>query len=272
MPVLDRAGQRAGGRARRGARRERRRRRCRAARYGAEDFAAPPAAQDPAALAAREVAATRAYLRFATDLSKGVLTPSAVVEDITRKPARAGARPRCSPRSRRRRWPEALQGFEPQDPDYRRLMAEKARLEAHGRSRRLGPGGRRGADAASGRRAARGWPSCGRGWRGSATSRRRPRWPAPGFDDGLTQAVAQFQRDYGLNDDGVVGRDDARGDERADRDAAGAGGGQPRADALDERRPGAALPRRQHPRLHRDALRGRRAGLDTRRWWWARPT
>ena len=108
------------------------------ARYGAEDFAAPPAAQDPAALAAREVAATRAYLRFATDLSKGVLTPSAVVEDITRKPV---APPPAALLAALETAPvaAALQGFEPQDPDYRRLMAEKARLELMGRTGAWGP-------------------------------------------------------------------------------------------------------------------------------------
>ena len=45
------------------------------ARYGMADLAEPVDAADPAALAEREVAATQAYLRFATDLSKGVHRP-----------------------------------------------------------------------------------------------------------------------------------------------------------------------------------------------------
>ena len=86
----------------------------------------------------REVAASRAYLRFAGDLSAGVLDPGAVVEEITRKPARPApaallaaleAQPVAA----------ALQGFEPQDPDYARLMAEKARLEIIGRTDSWGP-------------------------------------------------------------------------------------------------------------------------------------
>ena len=231
------------------------------ARYGAEDFAAPPAGQDPAALAAREVAATRAYLRFATDLSKGVLTPSAVVEDITRKPA---APPPAALLAALETAPvaAALQGFEPQDPDYRRLMAEKTRLELMGRTGAWGPAVADGADAASGRRR----PAGGRG-AGAAGAARLSRADGrggrrPASTTAWPQAVAQFQRDYGLNDDGVVGAMTlaamnapigtrlAQVAVNLERMRWMNGDPEPRA------------PRGQHPRLHGDALRGRQARLD----------
>ena len=116
-----------------------------------------------------------------------------------------------------------LRGLEPASPDYRRLVAEKARLEALARTRRWGPA------VADG-------PTLHPGDTGPRVAELRARLarlgyvrrpsgePGPGFDAALTQAVQRFQRDHGLNDDGVVGRNDAGGDQRAGRDAAGAGG------------------------------------------------
>jgi murein L,D-transpeptidase YcbB/YkuD len=173
------------------------------ARYGSEDFAAPTDGRDPAALAAREVGATRAYLRFAADLAKGVLAPSAVIEEITRKPAAPPPAALLAALGEAS-VAEALQGFEPQDPDYRRLMAEKARLEVMGRTGAWGP------EVAAG-------PTLHPGDDDPRVAEVRSRlarlgYLAPtsevagtGFDDPLKQAVARFQRDYGLSDDGVVG-------------------------------------------------------------------
>ena len=171
-------------------------------RYGSEDFATPVGAGADAA-AARELAATQAYLRLATDLSKGVLKPSAVVEDISRKPsapppaallAALGTQPVA----------EAVQGFEPQDPDYARLVAEKARLEIIGRTDSWGPAVGDGETLHPGEADPR-----------VAELRIRlarlgylvPTTDTAGadFDAGLAEAVKRFQLDYGLNDDGVVG-------------------------------------------------------------------
>ena len=173
------------------------------ARYGMADLAEPVDAADPAALAEREVAATQAYLRFATDLSKGVIVPSAVIEDVTRKPV---APPPVALLAALETAPVAgaLEGFAPQDPDYRRLMAEKVRLELMGRTGSWGPAVAEG-------------PTLHPGEEGPRVAEVRARlarlgylaptaeMAGPEFDDGLAQAVAQFQRDYGLNDDGVVG-------------------------------------------------------------------
>ena len=75
------------------------------ARYGTADLAEPVDAADPAALAEREVAATQAYLRFATDLSKGVIVPLRSSSRTSPASRSRRPRPRSSPRSRPRRWP-----------------------------------------------------------------------------------------------------------------------------------------------------------------------
>ena len=86
----------------------------------------------------------------------------------------------------------------------RRLVAEKARLEIMGRTDSWGPAVAEG-------------PTLHPGDSGPRVAELRARlarlgYVVPtaeaagdGFDDGLAQAVEQFQRDYGLNDDGVVG-------------------------------------------------------------------
>ena len=129
--------------------------------------------------AAREVAATRAYLRFATDLSKGVLTPSAVVEDITRKPAGAaagraarrardgaGGRRRCRASSRRIRT-------------IARLMAEKTRLELMGRTGAWGPAVAEGPTLHPGDERPAGGRGAGAAGAARLSSCRRPRWRRP---------------------------------------------------------------------------------------------
>ena len=151
-----------------------------------------------------EVAAIRAYLRFAGDLSAGMLRPSRIDDEIDITPVRPTptamlARLDTAPLA------EVLTGFEPQSPDYRALIAEKARLEglvqgaawgpqvAAGPS--LHPGDNDGRVASLRARLARlgyGAPA------GDAAS--------PHFDPALSAAVEQFQRDHGLNADGVVGQ------------------------------------------------------------------
>ena len=99
---------------------------------------------------------------------------------------------------------QALAGLAPADPDYARLIAEKARLEALDRT---APGVRRCPTAAT----------LHPGDAGPRVAELRGRLARLGylvpdaelagsdFDPELQQAVEAFQRDYGLNDDGVVG-------------------------------------------------------------------
>ena len=96
-------------------------------------------------------------------------------------------------------------GLEPADPDYGRLIAEKARLEALARTASWGPevAGRR--DAAPGRDDPRVAELRGRlarlGYVGARRRARRAATSTPGW----STRSKRFQRDYGLNDDGVVG-------------------------------------------------------------------
>jgi murein L,D-transpeptidase YcbB/YkuD len=175
----------------------------------------PSARYDPAALTAlfdapgdaeaatREIAASRASLRFAGDLGAGILDPSAVNENITRNPARPSpaalmARLGSGPLD------AVLADLAPASPDYARLVAEKARLEALARAEDWGP-------------AVTDGPTLHPGDSGPRVAELRARLARLGyvvpdaetvgtrFDPALEQAVKAFQRDYGLNDDGVVG-------------------------------------------------------------------
>ena len=184
----------------------------------------------------REVALTRAYLAYAGDLSAGVIDPSAVDDDITRKPvaaagggaaraardragrrgagrARAG-RPRLPPADRReapaggsRRGPRAGVRRSPDGPTLHPEDSGPRVAELRARLARLGylaPGGEtRRPELRPGARGG------GQGVPGRPRPRRRRR------------------RRQG----------DARRGQRADRDAAGAGRGQPRAHPLDAARP-----------------------------------
>ena len=201
--------------------------------------------------------------RFARDLTAGVLVPSPVIADI-RSASRAAPRPAAllgaldtAPVA------EVLAGFAA--GRSRLWPADRREGAARGAGPDRAPGGRTVPDGATlhpgetepaGRGAAR------RGWRGSAISCRPPRSPGSDFDPTLQDAVEAFQRDYGLNDDGVVGAHDARRDQRAGRDA---GWRRWRSTSSGcaglNRDPGAALPPRQHPRLHRAADRGRQDHL-----------
>ena len=204
----------------------------------------------------QEVAATRAYLRLRQRPVGGRArrrrrsTPS-----ISRKPVRPAPAALLLAPLDTAPLAGGAAGLEPADPDYRRLIAEKRAARRHGADRELGPGGAGRPDAASRARPARGWPSCAPGWRGSATSRRAARRSTRRFDPALEAAVETFQARLRPRRRRRGRRRDARGGQRAGRDPAGAGGGQPRADALDGPRPRRALPLRQHPRLHRAARR-----------------
>ena len=85
-------------------------------------------------------------------------------------------------------------------------------------------------------------PSSAVGWRVSATSCRTRETGRHRLRSDLQTAVEAFQRDYGLNDDGVVGAMTLDAINAPVRDPARTGGRQPRAAALDERRLRRALP------------------------------
>jgi murein L,D-transpeptidase YcbB/YkuD len=149
------------------------------------------------------VAATVAYLRFAGDLSGGLLIPSKINPNMTRQPNRPtpAAMLAALPGGA---LPEVLQQFEPSSPDYRHLVAEKQRLEEQARTESWGP-------------AVSDGPTLHPGERGPRVSELRTRLARLGylapdseavdsvFDPSLEEAVRRFQSDYGLNDDGVVG-------------------------------------------------------------------
>ncbi len=174
-------------------------------RYDPEALATLFAEGTPmASAAAREVAASRSFLAFARDLSGGIVRPAAVApEYVDRKPqrpapavlmARLGAEPVAG----------LLHALQPQSPDYARLIAEKARLETLAQGASWGP------EVSDG-------PTLHPGEAGPRIAELRGRLARLGylaptseaastaFDADLVAAIEQFQRDYGLNDDGVVG-------------------------------------------------------------------
>ncbi len=172
-------------------------------RYRVETIAAEAPASDPAERARREVAAMQAYLRYATDLSTGILRPSKVNSEITRTPKRPAAATLMAPLSSQT-VAEALAGLQPADPDYARLIAEKARLEVLAQGASWGP-------------AVPDGPTLHPGESSPRVADLRARLARLGyvvpeselagtaFDESLADSVRQFQSDYGLNDDGVVG-------------------------------------------------------------------
>jgi murein L,D-transpeptidase YcbB/YkuD len=157
-----------------------------------------------AAPAALEVAASRAFLAFGHDVSGGIVRPSAVApEYVDRTPVRPTpealmARLAAEPVA------EVLRALEPKGPDYARLKTEKARLGQLARTASWGP------EVAEG-------PTLHPGDSDPRVAQLRGRLArlgyleptaevaSPVFDDALVSAIETFQRDYGLNDDGVVG-------------------------------------------------------------------
>jgi murein L,D-transpeptidase YcbB/YkuD len=183
-----------------------------AALLAAGDQALPAGRYDPEGLrtvagdgSAREVALTRAYLGYAGDLSVGVIDPSKVDADIiTRRPARPPAAVLLAPLAT---MPvaEALKGLQPADPDYRRLVAEKRRLETEARTASWGPAVSDGPtlhpEDSSPRVAELRARLARLGYLAPQGEALDPR-----FDPALEAAVKAFQADHGLVDDGVVGK------------------------------------------------------------------
>ncbi len=178
-----------------------------AARYDPAALAAALAGgSDPQALAEAELRATRTYLAYARDLNSGLLTPSRIDEEITTRPARPE---RAALLARAAAQPVAatLAGLEPASPEYRALMAEKARLEDRaavpdwgpevtaGKTMRTGDSGPRVAELRARLEA-----------RGFAPPADAPAAPDPArFDIGLEAALRRFQAETGLDADGLAG-------------------------------------------------------------------
>ena len=174
-----------------------------AARYDAEGlralFAAPGAS-----VPACEVAATRAFLRYAGDLNSGALRPSRIDPEIDVAPTRLAPAVLLGKLSEEN-VTAVLAGLAPRSPDYARLIAEKARLEGAAAGAEWGP------EVAAG-------PSLHPGESGPRIADLRARLARMGyvaataegpgdlFDPALEAALKAFQRDYGLNEDGVLGQ------------------------------------------------------------------
>lgn len=176
-----------------------------AARYDAGAlaglYAGAPAATSQAP---RELAAIRAYLLYAGDLSAGVVRPRHIDDEIDLSPVRPSPAALLAPLATTP-LDTVLKGFEPQSPDYRALVGEKARLEALMQGAAWGPQVADGpalhpgeSDARVGLLRAR-LARLGYGAPSGAVA-------APHFDASLVASVEQFQRDHGLTADGVVGQ------------------------------------------------------------------
>jgi L,D-transpeptidase YcbB len=174
-------------------------------RYNADALALLSESTSPEDRPTLELAATRSYLRFAGDLTAGFLTPSAIDEEISLKPKRASGATLLSHLNTGGSVTDVLQQTEPSDPGYRQLMAEAARLRAvsgstddrtevaDGETLRIGDSGVRVLQLRQ---------------RMDELGYAAPADPGTEaiFDDGLHQAVAEFQSDNGLVDDGAAGR------------------------------------------------------------------
>ena len=156
----------------------------------------------------REVAATRAYLALRRATSPaGIVDPVAVdPEYIARKPGRAARRRRSSPRSTTAPVAEVLRGLRARRS--RLPPADRREGAARGARPDRAPGGRRSPTA----------PTLHPGdadprvaeLRGPAGAARLSRADGRGRRHRVRRRAAgrrsrRFQRDYGLNDDGVVG-------------------------------------------------------------------
>ncbi len=188
-----------------------------AALDGAGDHALPAARYDAPALAElfepgvvatpaeREGAAMAAYLRFAGDLSAGIVDPVSLDPEYIGRRAERPAPGALLAALDTAPLPEVLLGLEPADPDYRRMVDEKVRFEGLAEGESWGPEVVDGATLHPGDidpRVA--------GLR--ARLARLGYLPASGeavdpfFDDRLKAAVERFQGEYGLVHDGVVGK------------------------------------------------------------------
>ena len=156
-------------------------------------------AKSDAARGALDVELSRLFLDYARDIQTGVLIPARIDDEIVRKvPYRD---PLATIDAFAKSSPSAfLKSLPPQSDEYKRLMAEKLRLE-----RLLGEGG---------------WgdtvpvKSLKPGASGTAVAQLRNRLIRMGvlkrtntttYDDQIFAAVQRFQRDHGLATDGVAG-------------------------------------------------------------------
>jgi len=150
-----------------------------------------------------ELALTRAYLDYARDVQSGVLVPARVDSDIKREVTDRPAKVHLD--ALKTGVPQrVLQSLPPQTNAYARLMKEKLRLErliaAGGwgptvpdQSMRPGDSGPA-VIALRDRLAAMGYPG---GYLGRSAS--------GAYDDRLQAAIRDFQRDHGLETDGIAG-------------------------------------------------------------------
>jgi murein L,D-transpeptidase YcbB/YkuD len=150
-----------------------------------------------------ELALTRAYLDYARDVQSGVLVPARVDSDIKREVTDRPAKVHLD--ALKTGVPQrVLQSLPPQTNAYARLMKEKLRLE---RLIAAGGGGPTVPDqsmrpgdsgpaviALRDRLAAMGYPG---GYLGRSAS--------GAYDDRLQAAIRDFQRDHGLETDGIAG-------------------------------------------------------------------
>ncbi len=147
-----------------------------------------------------EVETTRRFLQYADDIQSGILNPSRISKDMYVIPPRRDrlaqlvAFSKSSPAAYFRALP-------PQQPEYGRLLKEKARLErilGQGdwgpkvNAKKLQPGDSGAQVTAMRNRLA------AMGYKGMGIS--------PDYNDEMTRAVQAFQTDRGLNPDGVAGQ------------------------------------------------------------------
>ena len=147
-----------------------------------------------------EVALSRAYLAYARDVQSGVLEPSRVVYEIKREVSDSPATVLLGDLVRADAPRQALRALPPRTNEYARLMKEKMRLEHLIReggwgpavpSQKLEPGqGGQAVIALRNRLVAMGY------LRRSASTL---------YDGAIQTAVQEFQRDHGLQTDGIAG-------------------------------------------------------------------
>ncbi len=186
------------------------------ARY--EIDVAAPVAGDAAAEASFEVAAMRAFLRFAGDLKAGIVMPSAVDAEISRETSRPDEAVLLAALGERA-IAEVIADHEPAQPDYRKLMGEKARLETLFAADAWGDAVPEGPLLEVGDRSSRVLALRSRlgriGYEPKPDVTATPVASSPGadlrdveeglFDAELSARVKRFQADHGLNEDGAVG-------------------------------------------------------------------
>jgi murein L,D-transpeptidase YcbB/YkuD len=175
------------------------------ARYAPDALEAALSRRDPTGLAAVDLALTRAFLRYARDVSSGLLEPGDVSRDIHVKVTRpdpvallrvAAAAPDLG---------AFLASLAPADPEYTALKARYAALSLRAANGDWGPAVEPG-------------PTLRAGDRDPRVEALRARLTAMGdltgptttadprvYDPRLEAAVLGFQRRHGLNEDGAVG-------------------------------------------------------------------